>query len=202
MGAGGERARAPRRVGGGSVPSGLSVSEKLHVVLGEVATEGEADVVAVPVAVGDADSEGELDAVVEAPTSAEPNALFVGNPLQVAAAEALAPAVTVGMAVIILQPVALAVVVAVVVGEPLPLAVTLACEDANGSALTMPKPVNAGAVTDTVGLVDWLRVVEADTKAEGVAVKVAEVQPVLVAESDVRMEGECDADTQAELELE
>ena len=47
----------PRRGGDGSVPSGLS-SEKLHVVLGEVATHGEADVVAVPVApVGDADSE-------------------------------------------------------------------------------------------------------------------------------------------------
>ena len=93
------------------------------------------------------------------------------------------------------------VVVAVAVGEPLPLAVTLACEDAEGSALTLPEPVDA-AVMDTVTVEDWLREVEADTEAEGVAVEVAEVQPVRVAESDVRMEGECDADTQAELELE
>lgn len=93
------------------------------------------------------------------------------------------------------------VVVAVAVGEPLPLAVTLAPEDAEGSALTLPEPVDA-AVMDTVTVEDWLREVEADTEAEGVAVEVAEVQPVVVAESDVRMEGECDADTQAELELE
>jgi hypothetical protein len=92
------------------------------------------------------------------------------------------------------MPVEVPVVVAVAVREPLPLTVTLLCEDAEGSALTLPEPVDA-AVMNTVTVEDWLREVEADTEAEAVAVEVAEVQPLLEAESDVRIEGECDADT-------
>jgi len=73
--------------------------------------------------------------------------------------------------------------------------------DTMNVAVTGGEPVLA-AVMVTVMVGDWLRDVDADTDADAVAVEVAEVQPKEVAESDMRMEGEWDAVTHAELELE
>jgi hypothetical protein len=91
--------------------------------------------------------------------------------------------------------------VAVAVGDPLPEAVSDGWELPEGSGLTLPDSVDAAVkVTETV--VDWLREVEEDADVVAVAVGVAEVQPVVVGESETRSLGEWEDDTHAELLLE